>query len=1072
MNHSDVLGVLETRTKRVEGASYRIGASDRFGLDVVIPEKQDIDIARKSVWILFASGERRDEGGDLVHIDGISLERHRPNPVVLFDHGKGQHKWASWPVAMAEDPKTGAYTVKLDTIKKEATLNAFWYQGKSDIPSSQKDDEKEFAQYCDQLYDLIARRFIRGGSIGYKVIQAQQMPPDYRTGTPAGLDLLQVLMLEGSAVVMPMNMDTVRGKNLGCDLIAEVLAMPQVCGSPLSPYLVKSLEAYAPAKVVQMGYESKGLDEDEASAKIKAQKSHLGHVRDGMHFCPKCGKRYYTNTKAKACHGIGGHAYRGKAVGTKSSKSAEQIRREIDALLRKRPNLTDNEKDKLRYLYEDLNEVEEGYEFEKTLKTATKAMKIDDLADALKRAVPQKPSYENVLAGSHHITLSWENLDNPSQYVAKLEALAKQHGFSGIGSANNGQKFLTVSIYPAGKGIMGNLKNLRQKYRKAKNLRRRTKGSRAGTAHMRVNVKDLPRCKAEAEKKGVQFVHTGTEGSTARVKMTGDDSSIDQLAKQFGRVRGKSIQTKAVLVEKRGDYSIWKLDNGKYDIRGKTGHSGAVGTRLDDKYFYETCSSLGEAQRLADEYIHLTSGKVLANSKTKAMKELETMPDETQVDVGGTQGNDEPLGAQVLRRLHEDCSVLLEHYDQWTELLEHEGVKGHLTSKLESLADEMDQVESLFEKEYGELPGLEGAKDIDSEETESTDAASDPERDENEAPAGEAVETEAEETPEEEVKKLRGQLNKSLRRQYGKSLNRGDMVRLVGSARNAGKDGEILRVLGDGKYEVDVLGLGNPLTWIYTEDQLQKKSMGKRKSVCPTCGKEPCACDGKRCKGGKKLVKKALPNAADQIEHTDESEEVGSDVLPGEVGAKGLEDHEKQKVGEAMEFAKGLSEAPEMSRDDQMQSYHYHKSLGEIATTHGADEQDEVNMPDQGMKDMNPDEQESGDIHMDDPEIETAEQGAKGMMPHYKAIRDASTHFKDLSEAEQFGDEHRSKSAHHAEMLQKALDAAEQMENMDEHVEVNEPGELGEKHLQEARKQQEGISKLQKDMNRLLLSLT
>jgi hypothetical protein len=188
----------------------------------------DIDENEMTVTFPFADGRRRDGVGDLLEIAGISCERHRKNPVVLFDHGKQ----VVLPVAMAEDPFTRQYTVSLDSAAKVGKVKAFFYQGKGDIGGQSADYEHSL--FCHQLFDLIARKFVRGGSIGYQVVHARELTPDYERGTPKGLHLLQTLMLEASAVVMPANQDTVR----------KCLALPNVCGKPMSPMLVKSLTPY------------------------------------------------------------------------------------------------------------------------------------------------------------------------------------------------------------------------------------------------------------------------------------------------------------------------------------------------------------------------------------------------------------------------------------------------------------------------------------------------------------------------------------------------------------------------------------------------------------------------------------------------------------------------------------------------------------------------------------------------------------------------------------------------------------------------------------------------------------
>jgi hypothetical protein len=222
--------ILNKRGEQLPNYAYKLSAG-QYGMDVVLPDSLDIDESRMSVWIPFANGNRRDGVGDLLDVRGIQTDRHRANPVVLFDHGKV----ITLPIALAEDPQTKAYTVQIDPDLQTATANAFFYQG----------ENGEHALFCEQLFDLIVKRYIRAGSIGYQVIAAKNLQPEYETGVPAGLFLQTVRLLEVSAVVMPANQDTVR----------KALALPQVCGKPLSPYLVKSLTPYSGEKKIQSGYE-------------------------------------------------------------------------------------------------------------------------------------------------------------------------------------------------------------------------------------------------------------------------------------------------------------------------------------------------------------------------------------------------------------------------------------------------------------------------------------------------------------------------------------------------------------------------------------------------------------------------------------------------------------------------------------------------------------------------------------------------------------------------------------------------------------------------------------------------
>ncbi len=239
--------------ERRDGQLYKLAdAQSPYGMAVQFPDQLEVDEKAMALWIPIADGNRRDGVGDYLEVEGIRTERHRKNPIVLFDHGKS----VTLPIAMAEEPASLAYSFNIDPATRTAGLKAYFYQGKGSVQNAGyenrsskvsigKSEEYDHALFCEQLFDLTCKRFVRSGSIGYTVIQAKQLQPDYERGTPAGLHLQSVWMLEGSLVVLPANMDTVR----------KALSLPTVCGKRLSPYLVKSLSPYAGEKKVQMGYE-------------------------------------------------------------------------------------------------------------------------------------------------------------------------------------------------------------------------------------------------------------------------------------------------------------------------------------------------------------------------------------------------------------------------------------------------------------------------------------------------------------------------------------------------------------------------------------------------------------------------------------------------------------------------------------------------------------------------------------------------------------------------------------------------------------------------------------------------
>lgn len=219
------------------GASYKLATFSPgqvgFGVAVAFGDEQSfVDESRMAIAIPYASGQRRDGVGDLLEVEGIDFSRHVQNPAHLWNHQKDQ-----LPLGMVQDPETGVYTGTIDAAKKLATDLVFFYRGKG-LSGVDRTVEKDHALFCEQVFDLLVKKFLRSGSIGYQVIQAQPLPADPSTGTPTGYHLQRVLKLESSTVVLPANQDTVR----------KLLDLPAICGKAPAERLVKSLQPFAPER--------------------------------------------------------------------------------------------------------------------------------------------------------------------------------------------------------------------------------------------------------------------------------------------------------------------------------------------------------------------------------------------------------------------------------------------------------------------------------------------------------------------------------------------------------------------------------------------------------------------------------------------------------------------------------------------------------------------------------------------------------------------------------------------------------------------------------------------------------
>jgi transcription antitermination factor NusG len=174
-----------------------------------------------------------------------------------------------------------------------------------------------------------------------------------------------------------------------------------------------------------------------------------------------------------------------------------------------------------------------------------------------------------------------------------------------------------VTIDMRGKSLPVSTKSLeiRKKYRPVKGLRKKLKNSSPGTSVLYVNGKDIAKAKKLAEGRGLKFTHTGTHSSGLdRIKLMGDDKAIEDIAKEFGRRRIKSL-----------------LAHGKSDIRQwwgslRTELERALGPNMVhnpdeilDDYFgdAEGMQQQGKTPQQAAEEIAKRAGKSLPGKRGK-----------------------------------------------------------------------------------------------------------------------------------------------------------------------------------------------------------------------------------------------------------------------------------------------------------------------------------------------------------------------------------------------------------------------------------------------------------------------
>ncbi len=1202
---------------------------NRYGLGVSVPDVVEVDEARMSVVIPFADGNNRDGVGDLLEIGGIRTERHQSNPIVLYDHGKE----VKLPIALSEDPVSHAYTVQLDPISKIGRGQAFFYQG-TGISQTDKSQEYEHAVFCQQLFHLICKRVIRAGSIGYQVVRAVDLSPDYEKGTPKGLHLLVTLMLEYSSVVLPANMDTV---SKGFDPIREILCQNGVCGKKLSPYLVKSLKPFMQPVKAQLGYEGKaGMRKQDRTGSTDARvlvKAPPWHARVTVNGKPGLVEDpgftlstiiFDDGTTAKVPHSdvvMTGKSLGTKAVPQQSNVDPSKIQAEDKVVARTNITWTNpasgktelfaRSGERLRVVAVDsigrisAQRTSDGKiaEFSSAEVRKGKSMEARTKAGPKGNSAPVPP---HVISAGDGFYVKWRNSYSKQQekgpFKTKEEAqkvademarmghgkgFETKAGVSAVWISTDGSSKVTVengivtqSDFPQycpigqkpnldflkragfrkdknprqqdvwGRDIKS-LPDIRLKHRKVKGFVRRHRKSSPGTSFVYVSTKDMDRLKQECENKGVKAQWTGTHSKgVEKFKMVGDDNVIDNLARQYGKAVGsrgsKSMGIKAApgpgpkLIN---DWTQWARQH-NIDLHrpggGGVTHDNVMefivrsyGSERDT--FLTLCRmiGIGGGQRAAqfwDDNRQRYGVKTMTKELRRKVKsapdqfaddadivdptEDEMMDTTDTKDLEQEEPNDEPYGAQVLRRLHEDHSILMKDYDEMLGPLENEHVKKILSKKLEGIEGDLTEYEGAWGKHYDHLPGLDGAMDNKDLTEDEADDIGDEIDDVQDDLADETADTQnkdiedsdalqADSSPEEEVsdedsiegmetKRLRLKQTKVLRRKYGKG-------HLCNKCR--GTKACTVEQKSDGWY---VIKDGKQFAGPYSNEGAAIRDKREIEKETPANMKD--------FTGGEE---DEIEGELDQVQDDLQSETADTE--------KALEPHEEEKVHEAKSFLKDLGNEQNFGDEHRMKSYHYHKALEPIGMNADAmgsmggmslDEEDMEdkrkgyktyhvmqlvgkNWVEQGKSEdfgdafsfaktltgtkkivddsngkeypiKSPDSQRTGMKDMEDVPVDATPEGgspddipmdmeSKGMGCR-KAIGEASTFFKELSQERAFGDTHRQKAMTHCKALDDAMMTSDPMDEATAEVNVDEPGEMGTMSFDEEEKEEKGVT--------------
>lgn len=377
---------------------------------------------------------------------------------------------------------------------------------------------------------------------------------------------------------------------------------------------------------------------------------------------------------------------------------------------------------------------------------------------------------------------------------------------------------------------------------------------------------------------------------------------------------------------------------------------------------------------------------------------------------------EEKYSAQVLRRMHADALVLLEQYDEMRGPLEHEGVAAHLQKKLESLVEEIEDIEAAFDKHHGDLPPLENGGAEDEGEVESEEVEEEPVQDEADS-GSEEYDPDAEQeepTPEEALEGMEHKVpkeTKALPKQRVKSMCRCGKC----AACNKGKSITVKKKSAENREDVP-------------GDEEHHNRPRSKPDTTGTLPGNPGE-EERQAKPGHQGGEEDVPLDLGEEEHQNK---------PGDQGTEEsfLQPHEKKQVFEASEHLKNLVTEQAFGDEHRMDSYHHHKALKSIVD--GANERG-VMTKDLGLYEENREEVGVSGIG-NKPSMGAAQTKC---MEGYKALRGSSTFLHALSGTRDYNDGHRAKALE----WHKALDPMVKDVNEEGEGNAVEPGQMDTKKL-------------------------
>ncbi len=430
---------------------------------------------------------------------------------------------------------------------------------------------------------------------------------------------------------------------------------------------------------------------------------------------------------------------------------------------------------------------------------------------------------------------------------------------------------------------------------------------------------------------------------------------------------------------------------------------------------------------------------------------------------------EEPLSAQVVRRMHEDASLLLEEYDSWMKILEHKEVKGHLRTILERFVEDLETLEELHAKHHPDLAPLGGGSPDDEDQTEAD--SGEPER----PTADEALEG-MEKMDEEDKDDLENAPKKGLYlKKWQKELATQERERVfltkrlqaISTARVNGKSLKEKEELEEEKKFLKMrlkdLDLGSSKDMMPSmpgmgmsdldgaDDDKSCKPGDEEHQKKPGKAKKPSTADGQEYgfegshKPGKeeedqkkKDKKKGLPDGGEiEVGHKPEAEAGEELEAPSVSMGSPFKDHHLKHLKDASSCLKGLSDVHELLPPHQMEAFHHHKNLHNVmGEAFGDDSPVPTAEIGDKKKDLDPLTQVKDMMGGEGGPDEGEE---KALHPHHKVIKGASAFLRGIAhlDSKAFSDGHRGSSlAWHKEL--------DPIANQENNVEMNSPGGMGE----------------------------